>query len=73
MSHFIMSLIVKAKSQDCIHKPPIFEKKGRSKRTRTDVRKPADQPALPLGQTDSRGGWEEEREDKYMHDPSKVN
>ena len=36
-SHFNVSLIVRDKAQDSVHKPQLFEEKGEPKRYRTEV------------------------------------
>ena len=55
MSHFNVSLIVWAKSQDSVHKPQFFEEKRKESRSGSNQGPSAFQPsALPLGHTGSQ-------------------
>ena len=55
MSHFNVSLMVWAKSQDSVHEPQFFEEKRKESRSGSKQGPSADQPStLPLGHTDSQ-------------------
>ncbi|WP_419650351.1 hypothetical protein, partial [Thiolapillus sp.] len=55
MSHFNVSLIVWAKSQDSVHKPQFFEEKRKESRSGSNRGPSAYQPsALPLDHTGSQ-------------------
>ena len=57
MSHFNVSLIVRAKSQDSVHKPQFFFLKRKESRSGSNRGPSAYQPsALPLGHTGSQRG-----------------
>ena len=56
MSHFNVSLIVRAKSPDNVHKPQVLKRKD--SRSGSNRGPSAYQPnALPLGHTGSQSGW----------------
>ena len=60
MSHFNVSVIVWAKSQDSVHKLPFFGRERRAEADRTEVLLLTSLAPLPLGHTGSPGGKERE-------------